>query len=177
MPATIIPSSHNYHIGKGVVSFKEDGTATYQDLGNAPAFVYTPSASKKEHFTSRTGIKTKDYVAITSVAATIKITLDEITDVALQYFALAQHATGSSPGHAILNGLTKTQYQGQIKVVGTNAIGQQVDFTAEVMFVPSGDFSMITDSDDFSRIVIDADVIADATGSFGQWTVRDTTTL
>ena len=41
MPAS--PDVANYHIGKGVVTFKEEGGATFVDLGNAPSFVYTPT--------------------------------------------------------------------------------------------------------------------------------------
>ena len=50
MPAS--PNVNNYHIGKGIVSFKEAGGSTFVDLGNAPAFVYTPTVEKVEHFSS-----------------------------------------------------------------------------------------------------------------------------
>ena len=35
MPAS--PNVQNYHIGKGIVSFKETGAGSYTDLGNAPS--------------------------------------------------------------------------------------------------------------------------------------------
>jgi hypothetical protein len=73
MPAT--PSVQNYHIGKGIVSFKEDGATDFVDLGNAPSFVWTPTVTKKEHFSSREGVKVKDFTAITQIGATIKVTL------------------------------------------------------------------------------------------------------
>ena len=80
----VSPDVQNYHIGKGIVSFKEAGGATtFVDLGNAPSFVYTPTVEKKEHFSSREGIKTKDFTAITQVGATIKVQLDEITGLNL----------------------------------------------------------------------------------------------
>ena len=71
------PSVQNYHIGKGVVTFTETGGSTARDLGNAPDFVYTPKVTKLEHFSSREGVKTKDFTAITEIGATIKLTLDE----------------------------------------------------------------------------------------------------
>ena len=37
MPAS--PNVQNYHIGKGIVTFKEAGGSTFVDLGNAPSFV------------------------------------------------------------------------------------------------------------------------------------------
>src|SRR5262245_46988096 len=58
-PLTVTsPNVNNYHIGKGVVSFKEAGQPSYVDLGNSPSFIYSPQVTKKEHFSSRTGIKT-----------------------------------------------------------------------------------------------------------------------
>ena len=170
MPAS--PNVQNYHIGKGIVSFKEIGGSTYTDLGNAPSFVYTPTVEKKEHFSSREGIKTKDFTAITQVGATIKIQLDEITGLNLSFFALADSGTDTD-GNITLAGLSKAEFVGDIKVVGTNDIGQQIDFDATVSFVPSGDFSFITAEDDFTVIEIEAEVQKGGDGSFGRWTVRD----
>jgi hypothetical protein len=166
------PDVNNYHIGKGIVSFKEAGASTFTDLGNAPSFIYTPAVEKKEHFSSREGVKTKDFTAITQVGATVKFTLDEITGENLSFFALAEQGTDSD-GNITLSGLSKTEFTGDIQVVGTNAIGQQVDFVATVSFVPSGDFNFITDGDDFTTIEIEAEVQKDANGFFGIWTVRE----
>jgi hypothetical protein len=166
------PNVQNYHIGKGIVSFKETGASVYTDLGNSPSFVYSPAVEKKEHFSSREGVKTKDFTAITQVGATIKFSLDEITGNNLSFFALAEQGTDTD-GNITLSGLSKTEFAGQIKVVGTNDIGQQVDFDATVSFVPSGDFSFITDGDDFTVIEIEAEVQKDAAGAFGVWTIRE----
>jgi len=166
------PNVNNYHIGKGIVSFKETGQSTFTDLGNSPSFIYTPTVTKKEHFSSREGVRTKDFTAITEVGATVKFTLDEITGENLAFFALAEISTDSS-GNITLSGLSKAEFTGEIKVVGTNDIGQKVDFDAMVSFVPSGDFRFITDVDDFSTLVIEAEVQKDANGAFGVWTVRD----
>ena len=168
------PNVNNYHIGKGIVSFKEAGAGTYRDLGNAPSFVYTPTIEKLEHFSSREGVKTKDFTAVTQVAATIKVTLDEITGENLAYFALAEAGTDTD-GNVTLSALTKTEFVGDIKVVGTNDIGQQVDFAATVSFIPDGDFSFITAEDEFTVLELTAEVQRDVSGNFGVWTVRDET--
>jgi hypothetical protein len=60
-------------------------------------------------------------------------------------------------------------------VVGTNDIGQKVNFDATVSFVPSGDFSFITDADEFTVLTIEAEVQKDVNGFFGTWTVIDET--
>ena len=168
------PSVQNYHIGNGIASFKEAGAGTFRDLGNAPSFIYTPEVEKKEHLSSREGVKTKDFTAVTQVGATVKITLDEITGDNLAYFALGEVGTDTD-GNTTISGLSKTEFTGDIKVVGTNDIGQQVDFLATVSFVPSGDFSFITDGDDFTTIELEAEVQKDANGFFGVWTIRDET--
>jgi hypothetical protein len=36
------PNVLNYHIGKGIVTFKETSAATAVDVGHAPSFVYSP---------------------------------------------------------------------------------------------------------------------------------------
>lgn len=170
------PNVNNYHIGKGIVSFKETGASVFTDLGNSPSFVYTPKVTKKEHFSSREGVKTKDFTAITEVGATIKFALDEITGNNLAFFALATTDT-TTPGQIKLSGLSKAEFSGDIKVVGTNDIGQMVDFIATVSFVPSGDFSFITDADNFSKIEIEAEVQKNATtNDFGVWTIHDIAT-
>ena len=164
------PSVQNYHIGKGVVTFKETGSATFVDLGNAPSFVYTPNVEKKEHFSSREGIKTKDFTAITSISATIKVQLDEITPENLAMFALGELSSDGT-----ITGLTKAEFTGTLKVVGTNDIGQHVGWEGDISFVPSGDFSFITDSDDFSVLELEAEVQKAPDGSFGVWSVEEPT--
>jgi hypothetical protein len=164
------PNVQNYHIGKGIVSFKETGSASFVDLGNAPKFIYTPTTTKKEHFSSREGIKTKDFTAITEIGATVKVTLDEITPENLAMFALGDLTTGGT-----ITGLTKAEFTGTLQVIGTNDIGQHVSWTGDVSFVPSGDFSFITDADDFSTIELEAEVQKSADGSFGTWEVAEPT--
>ena len=172
MPAS--PDVNNYHIGKGIVSWKESGSAEFVDVGNSPSFVYQPTTEKKEHFSSREGIKVKDFTALTSVGATIKFTLDEITGQNLSFLVLGDQDT-TTPGEITIDGLTKTEVVGDIKVTGTNDIGLKVDFLATVTIIPEGEFSFITDTDDFTLITISAEVQKDATtGAFGQWTIHDT---
>ena len=172
MPAS--PSIQNYHIGKGIVSFKEDGAADFVDLGNAPAFTWTPTVEKKEHFSSREGVKTKDFTAVTQTGATIKVTLDEINGANLAIFSLGEVGTDTD-GNATVSAFQKTEIAGIIRVVGTNDIGQQVDYTGRISVVPAGEFSFITDEDDFSVLEIEAEVQKDDDGNFGVFTVRDET--
>jgi hypothetical protein len=63
------------------------------------------------------------------------------------------------------------------QVVGTNDISQQVDYTGRILVNPTGDFSFITDADDFSTLQIEAEVQKDTAGDFGVFTVRDTAVM
>src|SRR4249920_1759027 len=166
MPAS--PSIQNYHIGKGVVSFKEDGAADFLDLGNAPSFVWSPTIEKKEHFSSREGVKVKDFTAIVQTGATIKLTLDEINGPNLALFTLGELGTPDVDGSVEVSAFKKTEIAGIIKVEGSNDIGQKVDFTGRISINPTGDFNFITDSDDFSTLEIEAEVQKDdVDGTFG----------
>src|SRR4029077_5348765 len=170
----VSPSVQNYHIGKGVVTFKEDGGSTFIDLGNAPSFVWTPKVEKKEHFSSREGVKVKDFTAITQVGATIKMTLDEITPANLAIFTLGEAGAPDVDGSVQVSAFKKLEISGIIQVDGTNDIGQHVDFTGRISINPTGDFNFITDADDFSKLEIEAEVQKDdVDGTFGVFTVHE----
>ena len=170
MPAS--PSIQNYHIGKGIVSFKQDGSAEFVDLGNAPTFEWSPTVEKKEHFSAREGVKVKDFTAITQVGATIKVTLDEINGENLAIFSLGEVGTDTD-GNVTVSAFKNTEIAGIIKVEGTNDIGQQVDYLGRISVNPTGTFSFITSEDDFSVLEIEAEVQKGDAGDFGIFTVRD----
>jgi hypothetical protein len=169
------PSVQNYHIGKGIVSFKQDGAPDFVDLGNAPTFEWTPTIEKKEHFSSREGVKVKDFTAVTQTGATIKFSLDEINGVNLAIFSLGELGTDTD-GNVTVSAFKNTEIAGVIKVEGTNDIGQQVDYVSRISVVPSGSFSFITSEDDFSLLEIEAEVQKGDAGDFGVITVRNENT-
>jgi hypothetical protein len=166
------PSIQNYHIGKGVVSFKQDGSTSFLDLGNAPSFLWTPTTAKKDHFSSREGVKVKDFTAITETGATIKMKLDEINGANLAMFTLGELGTDTD-GNVTVAAFKKTEIAGVFRVVGTNDIGQQVDYEGRASVNPTGDFSFITDADDFTTLEIECECQRDDAGTFGVFTIRD----
>jgi hypothetical protein len=155
----------NYAIPKGVVTFTPTGGSEV-DLGNCSNFTYTADVTKKDHFSSREGIRTKDYSVVSQLGATIKLTLDEINETNLGLFLLAETGTSS------LGGLTDTQRTGELVFTGANSVGPQMTFTGKVQLQPGGDMSLVTDSDDWQTIPINAEVLSDG-GAYGQWTVTD----
>ena len=165
----VSPDVQNYHIGKGIVSFQE-GAGTFVDLGNAPSFIWEPTIEKLEHFSSREGVKTKDFTAVTQTGATITFTLDEITPETIRLFALGEVGTPGVGGEIIINAFKNTEISGDIQMVGTNDIGQQVTFTATISIIPSGAFSMITAEDEFTTLELTAEVQRSDDGDFGVFT-------
>jgi hypothetical protein len=157
-----------YFIGKGIVSFKPVGGA-YRDVGNCPTFEFTPKVETKDHFSSRTGIKTRDLRLVMSKSGTLKIVLEEWT---LANLAIALMDDGYTTGDIdILSGTTVT---GAWKMVGTNEQGDQ--YTVEfynVAVEPTGNLGFI--QDDFGQIELTGEVSIDpGTGSFGRVTAGGT---
>lgn len=172
------PNTANYRIGKGKIYFKRatplPADTDFRHLGNAPSVIYTPTVTKKEHFTSMEGIKKKDATYITQVGATVKIKLEEIVGENVGLF-VGSVATLVSDGAVELDALSATNISGTLKIEGTNEVGAQIDFVALVSFTPTGDFQFVTENDDFSSMEIDAEVEKDANGNYGVWTVREAT--
>ena len=50
----------NLLLGKGKLYFKKNTEDGFIELGNAPSFSITSTTEKLEHFSSQSGIKTKD---------------------------------------------------------------------------------------------------------------------
>lgn len=166
------PDVKNYSIPTGYATFKKVGESDPRDLGNIVDFKITNDVTKKEHFKSRGGRRTKDKTLVTQVGATISFTLDEITASNLAIFALGD-VTEDSDGIFTITGLTDTDFEGTLKIIGDNEVGTQVDWEGVVSFNPSGDFNFIQDNDNFNTIAVQADVQEDVTLGFGKWTVRE----
>jgi hypothetical protein len=49
-----------YTLGRGKLLFKPQGSSGYEDFGNVTDFKVTFAVEKKEHFSSRSGLKVKD---------------------------------------------------------------------------------------------------------------------
>jgi hypothetical protein len=170
---TTSPSAENYSIPTGYATFKPTGSsdAAY-DLGNIINFSISNEVTKKDHFKNRGGRRTKDKTIITQVGATIKFTLDEITAKNIALFALGEVETNSD-GSVTIEGLSKTDFEGTLKITGDNEVGTQVDWEGVVSFTPSGDFTFIKDNDDYNQIAIEASVQDDTIFGFGKWTIRE----
>lgn len=149
MAATdLSPNVDNYYIGKGVMYFRPrnpDGTyGPWRDLGNVPEFEFTSSTEKLDHFSSRTGVRTKDLSVIVEKNATCRIVLEEWTGPNLAMYLLGTQ-TGADETASIDIG-TNSEIRGQIAFDGQNDIGPTWNlWFPEVSFTPSGSLSPIQD--------------------------------
>lgn len=172
---TASPSDKNYSIPTGLGYFTPSsgtGAGVRRSLGNIVNFTVSAEIGTKDHFKNSGGKRTKDKTIITQAGATAKGTLDEITAQNLAFFALGDPQE-QSDGSYIIKGLSQTKFEGFLEVIGDNDTGSQVDWSGDVSFVPSGDFSLIKDNDDWSTINFQATVQEDSDGAFGTWAVRD----
>ncbi len=155
-------------IGKGVVSFMEEGESDMRDLGWVPTFQVTPEITEKDYNSAREGITTVAITYVTKIKNSIKFRMDSIVPENLAYFALAEVETDTE-GETTLLSLTKTQITGILQCVGSNDIGAKVNWIGKVSLRPSGTLDLITDGDDFSGIEIEATVIRTDEYGYGKY--------
>lgn len=157
MPAS--PSPLNYFIGKGVLSFKRDGESVFRDLGNAPTVEFTPELTTLDHFSSRSGVRSKDRSVVTEKSGTVRIILEEWT---LENLALA--LLGTVDGNAIKI-FDSNAVGGELKLTGTNEIGPRYEWHFKrVEFIPSAALGAITD--EWGQIDLTGNAVA-VDGDFG----------
>lgn len=156
----MVASVNNYTIGKGIVSIKKVGDASYTDLGNCSSFEFTPAIEKLEHFSSREGVKTKDKTVVLSKSGTLRIVLDEWSD---ENIALAVLGTTDSAGAISI--FSENSVSCSIKIEGTSEVGiaKTWEFYS-VDIIPAGTISLI--SDDWMTIELEGECAA-VNGSFG----------
>lgn len=162
VPSSISPNTGNYQVGKGIVSFKQEGDATYRDLGNVTAMTMTPNVETLEHFSSREGTKKKDLVIVLDKSMTVAITMEEFTakNIGLMLLGTVDETTVGGPSVEIFD---LGSISGALRFVGTNEVGPKVTVDLwNVTFNPDGDFGLI--SDEWNNMELSGDVLVANTG-------------
>jgi len=156
MPAS--PNIENYAIGKGKIAVSLDDGANWRHVGNVTTFAFTPELEKLEHFSSMTGVKTRDRTVIISKKGTLKMTMEEWTaaNLALALLGVVEANTAGNDEFGIF---TENAVHCQVKFIGTNEIGPryQVVFPA-VDIIPSGEINFL--SDEWGAIEVEGEVAA-----------------
>jgi hypothetical protein len=158
MPVSLIaPDTDNYQVGKGIVSFKKEGTDEFVDLGNVAELEYTPSIEKLDHFSSRTGVKTKDRSIVQTRSGELRILMEELTanNMAMLLLGIIDPDAVGGPTVDIF---ATDSVKGEVKFQATNDVGPRWDLNFyNVEFSPSGSFNPI--SDEWNQIEITGEVL------------------
>jgi hypothetical protein len=141
MPSAIAPSTDNYAIFKGIISFQEEGTSGYRLLGNAPSSELSFDFDELEHFSAMEGINELDLTVARSKSASLVMELEEFEPDNLELMVI-----GTTDTAGVIEILALSQKTGALRIVNTNDVGPkfQWDFP-RVQFRPSGAIPMITD--------------------------------
>jgi hypothetical protein len=167
----VSPSTDNYYVGKGKISFKAAGESTFRDLGNVSSLETTPEVTTLEHFSSRSGVRLKDKEVITEKKLSVTMVMDEWTADNLA-MALMGEIDTDTEGHQVIDIFSRNAIEGELKYEGANEIGPQMDIHLNrVVLKPGKALNPI--SDEWGNIEIEGEALANELGKFGTWTVRE----
>ena len=167
----VSPSTDNYYVGKGKISFKAVGETTFRDVGNVSSLETAPNITTLEHFSSREGVKKKDMEVVTEKKMTVTMVMDEWTADNLAMMLLGDISTDTD-GNKVIDIFSRNTFEGELKYEGTNEIGPQMDIDLfRVVFKPGKSLHPI--SDEWGNIEVEGEALANDLGKFGTWTVRE----
>jgi hypothetical protein len=165
------PNIGNYYVGKGIVSIQVLGEPGYVDCGNVPQFEFQAKVTNLDHFSSRTGVRVKDFTAVIEISGSLTMQMEELTARNMGFALLGLAAGGPSPSLETIDILSSPVIYGAVKFVGTNDIGPiwTVNFPL-VKISPSKAISLIANT--WGTVDLEGDVLFDQrTGTFGTATV------
>ena len=163
----VSPNIGNYYIGKGLVSVKLLGESVYTPVGNCPTFEFTAKVTQLDHYSSMTGVKVKDFTAVTEISGILEMVLEEYTARNLGFALLGLPSGAPSPGEETIDIFADPVIYGSVKFVGQNDIGPiwTVQFPL-VSIKPNKALSLIGST--WGTVDLMGDVLYDAAqGSFG----------
>jgi len=168
------PNTGNYYVGRGIGYVKLIAPSTptdpaYVDCGNITEFTFQVKPTRLEHYSSRIGVRKKDLVVITEVAATLTIIMEEITARNLA-FAVLGNVQNAQPPAGQITILSQPLIYAAFKFVNTNSVGPQYTYEFPVcLFTPTKAISLLpTGSGSWGTLDFEADVLFDqVSGGFG----------
>jgi hypothetical protein len=119
----ISPNIGNYYIGKGLVSIQLLGESAYTPCGNVPTFEFTAKVTQLDHYSSMTGVKVKDFTAVTEISGSLTMVLEEFTARNMGFALLGLPTGGPSPTPDTIDIFADPVIYGKVKFVGQNDIG------------------------------------------------------
>jgi len=175
MPVTgPAPNTGNYYVGRGIGYVKLIAPTTpvdgaYVDCGNITEFTFQVKPTKLEHYSSRIGVRKKDLVVVTELAATLTMILEEFTARNLAMAVLGNIQNAQPPAGTITI-LAQPLIYAAFKFVNTNSVGPQYTYEFPTcLFTPTKAISLLpTGSGTWGAFDFEADVLFDnVSGGYG----------
>ncbi len=174
-PTYASPNIGNYYVGRGYLTMKLQGESDYSDMGNCTEFTFQAKPTLLEHYSSRVGVRTKDLVVVTELAATLTLALEEFT---ARNVAIALLGTANESGTVSIDMFDQPLYYAAMRFTGTNSVGPKWSFDFPlVILTPAKAMNLISaGSGSWGTIDLQADVLKDdVTGQFCVATSSDFT--
>lgn len=161
------PNIGNYYIGKGICYIKLLGETEYVDCGNVPVFEFFAKPTSLDHFSSRTGVRVKDFTAVIEIAGELTMQMEELTARNVGFALMGLPFGGPSPTPDTIDVFSNPVIYGSVMFQGTNLIGPIYTVTFPlVKLQPNKALSLIGNT--WGTVDLTGDVLFDQkTQSFG----------
>jgi hypothetical protein len=164
MPASS-PSTTLYSLGKGILKIGDWSGATapsfpseYVDVGNCSEFTVEVTETVLDHYSSRTGTKTKDKSVTIETGYSLKFKLDEMSVKNMQMFLKA-----TLSGSNVLLANTQLDKEYALYFVSDNPVGPNEAWQFwRCKLKPDGSFSLI--GTDWQTLGFSGEGLADTAG-------------
>lgn len=170
------PSVDNLSLLTGIVYGKRIGVDNdYVDLGEVSAFTTSFTPDKLDYFSKRgPAARSKVKSVVREKTITLSMTMNEFTARQLQMFMMGGDIETNSDGDAEFDLGAADEQLYQIKYVGTNEIGNQVEVELlRVDMAPNGELNLLPD--EWGEIPVQGEVLYDSTAAkYGTAILRDT---
>lgn len=172
-PTLTSPNTGNYYVGKGIVTFQVAGEPDPRDLGDVPEFEVTLDISTLDHFTSRSGIRSKDLIIVIERSGTARWVMHEWTPANLALWGMGSVDELGSEGPTF-DILSEDAIEGRLIFTGTNSVGPNWNLDLHrVRVTPSSSINMIQENDWGGVEVTGELLLSESTGKFGTATLKN----
>ena len=121
------PNIGNYYIGRGLVSIQLLGESEYTPCGNSPQFEFQAKVTSLDHYSSMTGVKVKDFTAVTEISGSLTMVLEEFTarNMGLALLGLPTGLGSPLDMMETIDIFSDPVIYGSVMFVGANDVGPQ----------------------------------------------------
>ena len=132
------PANPNYPNAVDIAA----GLGDFTDIGNCPSLEVEPTTERRPHYSSRTGLRTRDLNPVVQLDYNLNFDLDEIAAVNLKRFLMGTYTAATG----ITNALTNANAEFAIIFVSDNPIGPNaIKYFRRVTLAPNGPLQLIGD--------------------------------